>query len=89
MVDCIALNFFNSPALAEHVQPVAIIQLFHFSRVPNKGTTLLGLAADQLIDLLFGADIDAAHWIIEEYDTGIRGERSCEKYLLLVSAAER
>lgn len=66
MTNVSAVYLLYGPAFAEYVEPVAIIKFLHLGRVPDEGSAPLGFAADQLIDLLLGADIDAAHWVIEK-----------------------
>ena len=88
MIDVSAVYLLHGPALSEYIEPVAIIEFLHLGRVPDESSAPLGFAANQFIDLLLGADIDAAHWVIQENDAGVGGESSCEKHFLLISAAE-
>ena len=55
-------------ALAEHIDAVALADLVHFGRVPDEGAALVGLGAQHGIDLLLGADVDAAHGIVHQHD---------------------
>ena len=48
-----------------------------------------GLVADHAVDLLLGADVDAAHRVVHDDDAGVGGERAGEERLLLVAAGER
>src|SRR5260221_1677237 len=75
MVDGIPGDFLGSATFAEDVEPVAVLQFFQLCRVPNEGPALHGFGTDQLVDLLFGADVDATHGIVEEDDARIGGKR--------------
>ena len=41
------------------------------------------------VDLLLGADVDAAHRVVHQHDPASRAERPGEQHLLLVAAGER
>src|SRR5438445_9933486 len=56
-LDVVAVELHLRPTLAEDVEPVAVAQLFEFGRVPDEAAPVLGLASDQLVDLMLGADI--------------------------------
>ena len=49
---------------------------------------LLASSAHQLIDFLFGADIDAAGGFIKDQDIGFRRQGLCQDHFLLVAAAQ-
>src|SRR5438132_8533489 len=62
-------------AFAEHIDPVAMSQFLELRGVPDEGPTLVGLVADQAVDLLLGGDVDAPHRIVEDNDVGSAGQR--------------
>src|SRR5271165_4950862 len=76
-------------AIAKNIDAAAVLQLFRFRRVPDKGPPRRGLGADQIIDLELGAVVDAAHRVVHQDDARVGGERPGEQRLLLVAAGER
>src|SRR6478672_8640605 len=84
-----AIQLCDDAAVAEHIDVVAIVQLFRFGGVPQEGTTGSGFRPDQFIDFELGADIDAAHRIIHQHDPRIRSQSASKEYLLLVTPRER
>ena len=58
------------------------------SEVSTIATPSAESVADQLVDLLLGADIEAARRMIEDQDARVRRQPACEHDLLLVAAAE-
>ncbi len=76
-------------ALAEDVDVVAELQLVHLGRVPDEGPAGLGLGADHAVDLLLGADVDAAHRVVHQHHRRRARERPGEQHLLLVAARQR
>src|SRR6185503_16157713 len=47
-------------SIAEHIDAVAVAQLFGLGRVPQEGATTGGLPSDQLINLDLRSDVHAA-----------------------------
>src|SRR3954454_2895287 len=86
--DLVALQAGGGPPLAEHVDPVAVVELLELGRVPDEAAAALRLGADHAVDLLLGADVHAAHRVVQEDDPRVGGEGAGEEDLLLVAAAQ-
>ena len=71
--DLIAHQFLHDHAFAKDINPVAQAHLGHLGRVPDEGAALFGLGADDAVNLLFRADIDAAHRVIHQHHRGAGG----------------
>ena len=76
-------------AVAHDKDPVTDTdQLRHFGRDHHDSLALLGKLQDQLIDLVLGADVDAAGRLVEEQDLRLRQQPAAKNDLLLVAAGE-
>ena len=87
--DVVGAEFGDDAAVAEHVDAVAIVELFGLRGVPQERAAGARLRADEVVDLELGAVVDAAHRIVHQDDPGIGAERPREQRLLLVAARQR
>ena len=63
-------------------------QLRHFGRDHHNSLALLGKLQDQFVNLVLGADVDAARRLVEEQNIGLRQQPTAKNDLLLVAAGE-
>src|SRR5882672_11393057 len=64
----VASEIGDDPAVLEHINVVAIVELFGFGGVPEEGAALARLLAHEVVDFELGADVDAAHRIVHQHD---------------------
>src|SRR5260221_11825702 len=57
-------------------------------RDDDGGQALVGQAGDQLVDLGYGADLDAARRLVEDDDAGLLHQALADHHLLLVAAGQ-
>ena len=69
----------------EHRQPPAFI---HSALRDHNSLALLGKLQDQFVNLVLGADVDAAGRLVEEQNIGLRQQPTAKNDLLLVAAGE-
>src|SRR5664279_669427 len=79
----------DDPAVAKHIDAVAIVELADFGGVPKKGAAVARLLAKQVVHLELGADVDAAHRIVHQHDLRVGPQSSSEQRLLLIAAGQR
>ena len=78
------------PALAHHQDAVGQQQqLRHLRRHHDDAEPLRGELEDQPVDLLLGADVDAARRLVEQQDARLGRQPFADHDLLLVAAGER
>src|SRR6218665_1331647 len=77
------------PAIAHHHHPVAEAEDF-FERIAGQhhGNALCGQLADELIDLLFGADIEPACRMVEHQNPAAREAPFRQHHFLLIAARQ-
>src|SRR6218665_229035 len=77
------------PAIAHHHHPVAEAEDF-FERIAGQhhGNALCGHLADELIDLLFGADIEPACRMVEHQNPAAREAPFRQHHFLLIAARQ-
>ncbi len=85
----VAGQFRDNGAVTENINPVAEFDFVHFGGVPDKGASIFGLVAQNLVDFLLRADIDATHRIVHQDGGGAGCQRTGEKDFLLVASRER
>ena len=77
-------------AVVEHQHAVAAAdQLVIVGRIEEDRRARVGELAQQLVDLLLGADIDAARRIVEQDDARLAHQPFGDDHLLLVAARKR
>ena len=64
-------------------------QLRHFRRDHNDGFALFYEIDHDLINLVFGSDVDTTGRLIHDQDIRIVCKPSCDNYFLLVATGER
>src|SRR3954466_16312828 len=77
--DLLALETGGGPPLAEHVDPVAVVELLELGRVPDEAAAAPRPGADHAVDSLLGADVHAAHRVVEEDDPRVRGRARAKR----------
>src|ERR1700761_3100456 len=70
--DLLARQLGDDGAVAEHIDAVAMHQFIGLGRVPEEGAPRARLAADQVINLLAGGDVDAPSGIVQQDNGGLR-----------------
>src|SRR5690554_4340892 len=70
----------NAVANAEHLR--------QFGRDDEYGNALPGKLVQQVVDLGFGANVDAACGLVEDQHAGLEGQPACNDDLLLVPAGQ-
>src|SRR6185369_9386020 len=87
--DLAAVEVGNDAAVLEDVNVVAMREFLGLGGVPEERAATPRLFAEQVVDLDLGADVDAAHRIVHQYDPRIRAQGAGEQRLLLVAAGQR
>ena len=64
------------------------LHLLEFGGVEQDRLALAGEFAQQPVDLLLGADVDAARRVEAEHGAGVRGDPARDRHLLLVAAGQ-
>ena len=88
--DAVAFEFANDAAVIKHQHAVAAADQFVIvGRIEQDRRAGIGQPPQQLIDLLLGADIDAARRIVEQDDARLAHQPFGDDHLLLVAARQR
>ena len=73
----------------QHQDPVAAAQQFRQFRTDQDDRLFRGgQLVDDAVDVLLGADVDAARRVVEEEHVGIDEQPSRQQHLLLIAAAQ-
>ena len=79
----------HDPAAEHHDGPVTCqLDLIEFRGVQEHGGSLLGELAQEAVDLVFGADIDATRRVEAEHRPDPAGDPTGDGHLLLVAAGQ-
>ena len=87
--DCGAFKNPDHRAVIKHQYPVATAdQLVVVGRVKQDRGALVGQPANTLVELLLGADVDAASWVVEKDDARLGHQPFADDHFLLIAAGQ-